>query len=648
MPEFVDGGLARQNIPPATANFSGTTAVPVVPLRRTSLIFDLPAYGAFNMPKDWQPREVISQPWGRLQVIAGGGDRTFFRGVPCIIGSWENAEPFDDAACSITFPQISWFDRIQYANSLSWLNQTGDVTIRLVRPDGTTKDLFDGFIASVRYSGQTGGVEVQCLGALFQADFAVYPPEINPQERDIGVAIPDILDNVVSRNYGRCNRPVTGILTSKRGSWGGRLTEGVTDLLSTAYTDTGEQWTVMLDVGRKPIMRLKDKHTRHWTVAMGAPGVQIDLTNDLTTNPNVVYGEGTDADGHNWRNTVYPQDGGLTPAYYKPLAIKHELDPYLYRADGAIVGNNPDFDWAALRIERYFNYGEGTSLGFARKDAGQVISPALRRDPNWVGSITLDADPEEGSRWEMRAGQNIWLKYFMPPISAWAGLNVSDADDGILLHISRCSVTPGGTVTCDVSYLGHDFLTLAALRNRNRQSTDRSQAPSTGKRVGKQTIDTKHPWDDQAGAGVVQAFQIGPRVWSVSRIPMGEHAFIKTSILTTSPATKFAAAVFSKPITAGDLNTLVPDPLSLNGGKNPWRGKAAELHSHSLQIAWGGPGQAAGYYPGLESEGAAVTGQLRDEATWHYETKDPPWMYLAVWAPVACTVQGQFRQAPEK
>lgn len=653
------GGAAGQAIEPPTADFSAVGIAPSEQtIMRRSQMFGVPRLGQFNVPRDWQPASEVVEPWGRLSVVIAGADRSFFRGIPCTINSWESTEPYDDSSCSITFPQVSWFEYPRYRAGLHWLSQSSDVTIRRVRPDGTSlpsDQLFVGFIASTKIMGNAGhGITVQCLGALHQANFTAYPPEIESTSRDVGTAIADILDSVVSRNYGLCNRPETGLLTEQRGGWGSRLDDGVTPLLATAYTDDGrDQWTVMLDVGRKPIIRLKDKTTRHWSVTLGAPGIKPDLQDDLMLNPNVVYGEGVDPAGQQWRGMVYPDDAidvgvGAAP-FYRPLYAQGDLEPWLYDLAGNRIGKNPDFDSWRMRIERYVNYGEGTYHGFAVKDARQMTQAAERGDPNWVGSLTLDADPEEGCRYEIRAGQNVWLRYFTPPRSLWKGGTVVDADDGILLHISRVSVVPGGSVTCEVSYLGHDFQTLAALRGRQKDASDRARRPVTGRRTSQQTVDTKTPSDDSSGAGVIKGFAVPAGGWAVAKIPMGEHAFVKTSLLQTTPPTRFAAAVFGKPIEVSQLNAVIREPLKIGGnGVNPWRGKGNQLGAWLLQIAWGGPGQACGYYPGLESEGAAVTGAHRDDGTWHYSTRTPPFLYVAVYAEAACTVSGQLYEAPQR
>lgn len=652
---FSGGGKPPE---PADRNYSAILVAKPDTIMRRSQKFDLPAYGPFNVPRDWQPTSEVIEPWGRLAVILAGADRSFFRGVPCIIDSWESTEPYDDSSCSLRFPQISWYEYPRYGSGLHWLAEATNCTIRRVRPDGTSRpedDLFNGFVASAKISGNAGhGITLQCMGALHQANYTAYPPEVEPVARDVGDAIADILDSVVSRNYALCNRPATGLITSQRGGWGTRLDDGVTPLLATAYTDDGkDQWTVMLDVGRRPVIRLKDKTTRHWTVTLGAPGVKPDLQDDLMANTNVVYGEGTDPAGFNWRGLVYPNDAvdvgvGAAP-FYRPLHAQSDLEPFLYDAAGNRTGKNPDFDSWRMRIERYINYGEGTYRGFAEKDARQVTLAARQGDPNWVGSLVLDADPEEGSRYDMRAGQNVWLKLFTPPRRFWKGGILADADDGILLHISRCSVVPGGAVTCEVSYLGHDFQTLAALRGRQRDSSDRARRPVTGRRVSKQTVDTKTPSDDSGGAGIISAFNVPAGAWAVKKIPMGEHALVKTAILTATPAVRFAAAVFGKPVEAAQLNAVIRQPLRLGGnGINPWRGKGNQLAAWNLQIAWGGPGQAAGYYPGLESEGAAVTGQFRDDGVWHYSTRTPPYLYVAVWAEAACSISGRLYEAPQR
>ncbi len=164
--------------PVVYVNSTQTWAILEAPLRRESLIFDRPTkFGKFREAIDWVPVNTISSEWGKLQIIIGGVDVTYFRGHPTELGSWSSNEPNGDAATSITFPQISWWERPNHGE-ISWTQAGKDVTILLVRPDGSTKTLFEGLNVSHVYNGQGLGVGLDVLGVLYQADHTPYIQEL--------------------------------------------------------------------------------------------------------------------------------------------------------------------------------------------------------------------------------------------------------------------------------------------------------------------------------------------------------------------------------------------------------------------------------------------------------------------------------------
>jgi hypothetical protein len=74
-------------------------------------------------------------------------------------------------------------------------------------------------------------------------------------------------------------------------------------------------WTVR----RKTSRRAYEIHTRTsgsvWTVRYAQPGIDFDLSEDLTEAPNVIYGRGIRQDGYAWANWRYPGQLAYQPAY---------------------------------------------------------------------------------------------------------------------------------------------------------------------------------------------------------------------------------------------------------------------------------------------------------------------------------------------
>jgi hypothetical protein len=727
--------------PTITVNSTATWAVAPTTLRRESLIFNRPtAFGRFHQPVGWLPADVVSAPWGQVQVIIDGKDVTYFRAHPMEVRQWSSNEPNGDAACEIHFPQISWFER-PGEHDLGWLEGGSDVDMVLHRPGGTRKTLFEGLVVGVGLDGQGAGVKVDVLGTLYQADHTPYVQELYKRNRDIGTAIKYIMDGTISRHFLPCNAPVTGIRTNTRGSGGPRLTQGVQDLLATAFTsDATNQWTITNDPGRRPVVRLKDKSTRHWSMAMGHPGLTLSIADDFQQLVGVVFGSGVALDGGAWYNAKYPgvrvddaplfplpvgevfmagdshhgfdamadqlrsygysmlsgdtyaaadeghiRDaqrshgitidgivgaqtwtalfgvGGSTPsldgAHIAPLAAVPWNVALLERLDGSIIGPNPKYDRSKLAIGRLEEYGEGVSKAEGLVFARGEIQAALRHDPMWVGSATLSMDPENGSRWEMRAGQNLFVKFAYPaPVRR-------GVDDGLLLHISQATVTLGGDVALELSYLGHDMTTLAAIVKRNKDNLDPARrGPGSQHRTSRISKDAVIPWDAEAGGGKVPLHNLQGNFWTVVRIPAGQIGSIVSTryICSTaawydtlekafkveaglSGAKEFCIAVFDMPVTANFLRDTVGNPLT---NARVWTERAARLEKAGLIQAYGASDQPAGYWPGAGSEGDPLTGKLFDGSAWEWQSAQPPYLWVAEFCTQSTRVAGQFRNAP--
>jgi hypothetical protein len=735
--------LSGDNVSPnptITINATQTWAVSEVELRRESLLFNKPAiFGRFHIPVNWTPVNKISEVWGKIQIIIDGKDVTYFRAHPSEMGPWSSNEPNGDAATSIHFPQVSWFERPNHGE-LAWIAGGVDVNIILHRQNGTQKTLFEGLVVGVGHDGQGMGITVNVLGVLYQADHTPYIQELYFMHRDIGTAIADIMDGTISRHFLPCNRPVTGITTNIRGTGDARLTGAVQSLLSTAFVADGtNQWTITNLPGRRPSIQLKDKTTKHWSMAIGHPGLKLKLDNDFQQMMGMIWGGGVDVDGGSWFNAKYPgvriDDAPLFPlpvgevfsagdghtgfdaladelrthgyrmvsgdtyvvsdvasvrnaqlnygitvdgvvgaqtwaaffgcggsipsldgAHIAPLAAVTENVQFLERLDGSIIGPNPQYNKSNLAIGRFVDYGAGVSKKEGLAFALGEIQPRTIYDPLWVGSATLAMDPEEGSRWEMKAGQNLFAKFMYPP------LKLLGVEDGLLLHISQASITPGGEASLTLSYLGHDMTTLAAIMKRNKDTLD------PGRRAGKTpspavTKVTVVPWDEEAGGGKIPLHNLQGGFWTVVRIPAGQigtivttrymcssaltsYAQIDNAFTSEEPlvdAHEFCIAIFGQPITSNFLWNLVGDPLS---AARVWTKKATQLTAAGLLQAYGASDQPAGHWPGAGSEGDALTGKLMDGSSWDWESTSPPYLWVAEYCNQSTRVAGQFRNSP--
>ena len=188
----------------------------------------------------WTIQQTYNDEWGRLQVIIGGYDRTKYRDVPTIVSGWSSGEPFDDKSCTLRFPAVTSFESI---NDLPF-NDFDNVEIYRIDKLGnkSTKPLWEGFVASTTDDLQSdqNGLTVECLGALYQADFFIKTPGFGMQPRDSANSIAKEF-NARSDYYGlrtkRMNEmSFSSTPTRNLGSWNKLLTGWTQELLSSSYT----------------------------------------------------------------------------------------------------------------------------------------------------------------------------------------------------------------------------------------------------------------------------------------------------------------------------------------------------------------------------------------------------------------------------
>lgn len=594
----------------------------------------------------WTP-VIVVQDWGRIQTVFNGVDVSFYRDVVTQVRSWAVGEPFDDSYAEIFFPQISPFEALP-----AWLADFVNVELNLIRPDGSTKVLWEGMFASEEdsVSETGGGLSVHCIGAIFQLDLYVKPPAMfRPDPKDIGLLIFESFTSstTINRAALRLGPPsayatppvyhnpaeqthpaVTGILSTKSGSWGAALGY-IQELLSQAQTADGTQWTVMKYPGRQVEILKKDRVTVHWTVHMGAPGVTHSLSRDLTMAPNAYYGEGTDADGCQWRNSKYPDELEDDYSFFMPVSIDPLVENWTYTASGKVTGTNPVFDRNKIRIERKEDVGERIS----KAEATVMIDKMRLRDqvPTRFGTITLTTDPSEGSRREIRAGQNILFK-------GHRGVNR-------LMHIAEAVVTnseSGCTVTLTVDEKARDLTSIQALRERDRENTDPTGRQKVTYRNSKDVEDRYVVFDCEAGGGIIPATAVTAATWKIIKVPMAETGtVVKTEFSITTPA-RYSVGVFDRAITAQAMSRRGPSPLD-DGYWDLFDLVGQPIDG--LLVAWGGAGQAMGFYPGLESETTdPLTGKFLDTGTWYFETPNPPWLWVAMWveSPANNTISGRM------
>ena len=185
-------------------------------------------------------------------------------------------------------------------------------------------------------------------------------------------------------------------------------------------------------------------------------------------------------------------------AYQAPLATIAAVQPRLqHPTTGADLGPNPNYDPSIRPLEQHVDFGEGVSLGQAKRYAAGIIA----RDGNRPieGDLVLTVCPQEISRFDIIPGDTVHFS------------NYHSESLDLLVHRVEWNMSDGISVSLKVSTRDMDYSELDAAMNRIRQSNiglsrgARTETPkSTTAGVGYQPIPTVSPGAPvSTGGGVV-------------------------------------------------------------------------------------------------------------------------------------------------
>jgi hypothetical protein len=639
-----------------------------------------------------------------------------FRSKPVLVTSYSSADPFGDTSAVLTFPQVTAFER-PGSGDLWWLVPWAGVEIvwyDLVDGVSIPSDwVWEGNIVSEEISSD---YSVQCKGALYMSDnfqaAPFYPQYPVPYEKLIVMAL-DPVTHPSLRNkpckvvwpegwnvrvpafdepsYLWFLRPWgvakgerwSSLTTRSTGSWEPVLTGFVQTLLSTMYTPEGDQWTLLKERGRVPVLRVRNPvrapQADTLTVYHGAPGVTVSLSRDFNQSANVIYGSGTDLAGSTFSGAQVSTDGEST--YYEPFAALPQVHP----ASGA----NPRLVSTMTRKESRLTFPSGIDELAAR----DISTTQIRRfaDPGYTGTVTLESDPfsdgEPFNRMLVTAGVSLLVKNLR--------------GDDVLFHVSSVEVSPmDGTASLTVDTKFRDAVSVAEVRARTRDALDPVYALQVGK-ASTTVPDLLKPWSYSAGSGVIPSGssldatplfkQMPPTTafpWTewTRRFPPKKYPkyYVKVSRKGPKasdrwqdngykPTAKRSIAVPVKASQTGEVRltqiaaydadgnqvkvrfhvgvyfnsgvTTNDMPMIPKGAKGlpyaasdryPFFPEAFETHKPNgeeqdnpavllpqgaeMVVGWGNVNDPAGYSPGLFSSGGAKTGRLVDETGWSFDT----------------------------
>lgn len=322
--------------------------------------------------------------------------------------------------------------------------------------------------------------------------------------------------------------------------------------------------------------------------------------------------------------------GGDLSMVRLPMAVRSEVEPFLYGANGAVVGDNPDYDPSIIRHEIDVDLGAGVTKEQGREMAQRILERGM--DPGIVGTLVLTTCPWEGSRWEMNAGENVLVKGFR--------------GEDVLCRIVALDADPESlTVKLTVDSEHRDAMAVLQVLDRNRESkADPARRPGNPSKRSRLDQDMATPFEGESPAGRLPRMALRGGLWTVWPVPVSEIGSIaRMSFRTSGPASKFCVALYGRPITANQQDALVPAPLT---DSEPWSTHVDTLLDRYGWIeTFGKDGQAAGYFPKQESDGT-ITGRLEESSTIQYVSQVSPWVWVAMWSPVSCFIEGRIYPTP--
>jgi hypothetical protein len=315
-----------------------------------------------------------------------------------------------------------------------------------------------------------------------------------------------------------------------------------------------------------------------------------------------------------------------------PVASVFETQTELFDIYGTFIGPNPEYDPSIVKVAHYINFGR------VGKAQGVIAANAiLERDKEagYLGRIMLNVDPEEGSRFKIRAGENILLKEFR-----------GSGQPGVLFHIAEVSTSyQSGQVSLSVDTKARDLLTLSAIWEREHSTTTVARDPRNHKNRPVALAPSDAPsWDCESGSGVIPKTTLTANAWTVFRVAVGGTGNIQQVLAVTGVPARFSLTIFDRLITTQELDAVGSgDPTD----DDYYSAEHWDEHS-GLVNAWGMGQQMAGYYPGKQTSGDPVTGKLFEAVATYFEPKSPPWVWVAIWCDTSTYIYGQLYPGLQK
>lgn len=261
---------------------------------------------------------AVSKDAGVDRITVNGVDITWFRAeagdTPTKVPGYTLTEPFAYGASQpLVIPRTNSLFEQYGTGSLAWLHKGARVQYQRTTDDGLVVD-YRGFITAVRSSGREWVAEV--AGELSgRANLIDKQPVLIRKVYDLGSLVGFACDTL-GIHLSPHDGPETGLSMPNPG--GMTLLSALQTYGAMSRTQTSNGRALMPDPwgGTTWKFNEKDTTTKDFTVFADGNRIQLDLVDDLTEQPNTIYGNGVDPNGERWRNSRYPGFFQGTPAPY--------------------------------------------------------------------------------------------------------------------------------------------------------------------------------------------------------------------------------------------------------------------------------------------------------------------------------------------
>ncbi len=492
----------------------------------------------FRPPDAFMFGEQITGEWRVVILDRRSGnppmDITFFRGAPIGIQSVSSTDPFGPAEASLSVATISALEALGHPGTDTWWVRDGvnvDIHFRItdpvaaaaLQPFGLHEYIWEGYLQSVETSLDRPGVTLGCSGAMRALDGRQAQQRLlaapHPFERVIEALFADAASThptgllpldvrfpdwwtkqyAIDPLLPTYLKPVmitegqywSGMTTREMGRWDPLLTSAVQGLLSVMFTERG-QFTIMLERGRKPVMKHRD---RVLSAGVGClvldavqPGLSGTLSIDGSQTVQAIYGVS--------RATI--SGTAYNGARYDVNGNSMGFDPF---AQLAMVDKSSGFaDGSAIRRELYINFNDGLAPAEAMDKAREHLM--VNGTPGVTGSITLQGvDPM------ILVPPGLTAMPF-PAQCIQAGMTLQlrgygGKPEGVLLTVAGVQQSPDDrSVTMDVDSKFRDYMTVREVQERGRDAL----RPWHMMTVGKYNVnipDAVLQWDYTQGSGYI-------------------------------------------------------------------------------------------------------------------------------------------------